>query len=51
MLCPKALGATGFTDLEIINGDTEVINTQAGASKHTDMAEVNRVTVHTKWDT
>ena len=40
-----------MSDLEIINRDTEIINTQAGAGKHTDMAAVNHETVNTKWDT
>ena len=38
-------------DLEIIDGDTEIINTQAGVGKHTDMASVNHMTVNTKWVT
>ena len=35
-------------DLEIIDGDTEIINTQAGAGNHTDVAAVNHVTLNTK---
>lgn len=47
----KPWGPQEFRDLEIINREAEIINTLAGAGKHTDMAAANNETVTTKWAT